>query len=81
MELLYFDDAVNCAEVSRTYSGRIVNYCGLWLVAWNVQVHDLEIEKIVECNEKDGNREPCARTSYDEEELFFLHDDSIQHVC
>ena len=73
MELLYFDDAVNCAEVSRTYSGRIVNYCGLWLVAWNVQVHDLEIEKIVECNENDCGCEPCAGTSYNEEEFVLFH--------
>ena len=42
MELLHFDDAVNCAEVSRTCSSWVVNYCGLWLVAWNVEVHENE---------------------------------------
>ena len=73
MWLLNFDDSVNSGEHTRTYSHWVVNDCGLWLVAWNVQVHDLEIEKIVECNDENGKREPCARTSYDEEELFFLH--------
>ena len=73
MGLLNFDDSVNSGEHTRTYSHWVRYDCGLWLVAWNVQVHDLEIEKIVECNEKDGSSEPCTGTSNDEEEFFSLH--------
>ena len=71
--LSYLNDSVNSGEYTRTSSHWVSDYCSLWLVAGNVQVHDLEIEKIVECNEKDGNREPCACAGYDEEELFFFH--------
>ena len=42
MLLLNFNHTVNCAEVCRTYSGW-VHYVGwLWLIAWNVEVHENE---------------------------------------
>ena len=44
--LSYYDDTVNCAVVSRTCSSWVVNYCGLWLIAWNVEVHEKGVSKI-----------------------------------
>ena len=45
MRLLYFDDTVNGAEVSRTCSGWVHYVGGLWLIARDVEVHENEIER------------------------------------
>ena len=40
--LSQFNDTVNCAVVCRTHSHWVVDYCCLWLVAWDVEVHENE---------------------------------------
>lgn len=41
--LSYYDDTVNGAVHSRTSSHWVINYCGLWLIAWDIEVHENEI--------------------------------------
>ena len=41
--LSYYDDTVNGAVHSRTSSQWVINYCGLWLIAWDIEVHENEI--------------------------------------
>ena len=42
MGLLNFDDSVNSGEYTRTYSHWVRYDCGLWLIAWDVEVHENE---------------------------------------
>ena len=44
MGLLNFNDSVNRGEVSRTCSGWVHYVSGLGLIAWDVEIHENEIE-------------------------------------
>lgn len=41
--LSYLNDSVNSGEYTRTYSHWVRYDCGLWLIAWDVQIHDTRI--------------------------------------
>ena len=42
--LSYLNDSVNSGEYTRTYSQWVRYDCGLWLIAWDVEIHENEIE-------------------------------------